>query len=93
MGAGINIPAAQLPEAESGSYYDFDLTGCDVYEGTRYLGRVVEVLTYGPTALLNVDRDGKETLIPFARRFMKRIDTAGRRIDVELPEGLLDPEG
>jgi 16S rRNA processing protein RimM len=90
IGCEVAIEETELPEAEEGSYYDFDLTGCEVHAAGVWIGTVAEVVDYGGTALLRVDRDGREALIPFARRFMKKIDTAGRRIDVDLPEGLLE---
>ena len=31
-----------------------------------------------------------EVLVPFAEEFVKKLDVAGKRIDMELPEGLLD---
>lgn len=90
IGSVISIGAGELPEPEEGSYYDFDLIGCEVHSETRFLGVVGEVVDYGGASLLRVDRDGKETLIPFARRFLRNVDTTARRIEVDLPEGLLD---
>lgn len=90
IGGELRIKTAELPEPEAGSYYDFDLAGCEVHAGGSFVGTVREVVDYGGTALLSVDHNGRELLIPFARRFMKSIDTAARRIDVELPHGLLE---
>jgi 16S rRNA processing protein RimM len=91
VGGQVVIGEDELPEPEEGSYYDFDLEGCEVVDvGGERLGTVLEVLDYGGTALLRVERGEGEALIPFARRYMKEIDTAGRRIEVALPEGLLD---
>ena len=90
VGGRVWVGAEALPEPEEGSYFDFDLAGCEVHTGDGPIGVVTEVVDYGGAALLRIDRDGKETLIPFARRFMKKIDTAKRRIEVDLPEGLLD---
>lgn len=90
VGSQVSIGQAGLPEPEDGSYYDFDLTGCEVHTGGGCIGIVREVVDYGGTALLRLERDGKELLIPFARRFLQRVDLAERRIDMDLPEGLLD---
>jgi 16S rRNA processing protein RimM len=91
VGGRVSIDEAELEEPEEGSYYDFDLEGCEIVTAAgQRIGTVVEVLDYGGTALLRVDRGEGETLIPFARRYLKEIDTAQRRIEVELPEGLLD---
>jgi 16S rRNA processing protein RimM len=42
------------------------------------------------TPLLVVDTPQGELLVPFASEICRRIDTAARLIEVELPEGLLD---
>lgn len=93
VGGEVRIPDSDLPPAEPGHYYDFELKGCEVYESGDLVGTVVEVLDYGGTTLLAVNRRGSEALIPFAREIVKRIDTTARRIEVDLPEGLLDLNG
>ena len=40
--------------------------------------------------LLSLDNDGEEILIPFVKAFLKKVDTDAKRIEVELPEGLID---
>jgi 16S rRNA processing protein RimM len=90
VGAKVSIPKHNLPEAEDGTYFSFDLEGCMVYAGGEAVGTVVKVLDYGSTSLLELDRNGKEVLIPFAKAYLQRVDTAGKRIDVELPDGLLE---
>ena len=44
------------------------------------------------TPLLQVDSPQGELLIPLAEDICRRIDTAGRRIEVTLPEGLHSPD-
>ena len=34
----------------------------------------------------------REYLVPYAEAFLKRTDFAGRRIEMELPEGLLEAQ-
>ena len=90
IGAQISIRKNDLPEAEDGTYFSFDLEGCTVYTGAELVGTVTKVLDYGSTSLLQVDRNGKEILISFAKAYLQRVDTARKRIDVELPDGLLE---
>ena len=90
IGGRIWIPESEWPEAEEGSFYSSDLEGCTVYAEGHAVGAVVEVLDYGGTTLLRLDREGEEILIPFAQSFLRKIDTAGKRIDVELPDGLIE---
>jgi len=90
IGAQISIRKSELPQAEDGAYFSFDLEGCTVYAGGEPVGTVTRVLDYGSTSLLEVDRDGKEVLIPFAKAYLRKVDTTAKRIDVELPDGLLE---
>ena len=90
VGAQILIRKSELPAAEDGSYFSFDLEGCTVYAGPEPVGTVTRVLDYGSTSLLEVDRDGKEVLIPFAKAYLRKVDTTRKRIEVELPDGLLE---
>ena len=39
---------------------------------------------------MKVDGKDGEILIPFAQSFLRKVDLGQRRIEVELPEGLLD---
>ena len=91
IGAEIRIPAGDLPEPEEGSYYTFDLKGCQVFAADGdYIGIVTDVLDSGGSRILKVDREKEETLIPFAESYLKSIDLDQRRIEVDLPEGLRD---
>jgi 16S rRNA processing protein RimM len=67
---------------------------CSLAEASALLGTVRDVQFPGEetpgTPLLEVDTSRGEMLIPLAVDICTRIDTAARRIDVLLPEGLRD---
>jgi 16S rRNA processing protein RimM len=67
---------------------------CSLAEAPALLGKVRDVQFPGEniagTPLLEVDTSRGEILIPLALDICKKIDTAERRIEVELPEGLRD---
>jgi 16S rRNA processing protein RimM len=67
---------------------------CSLTTAPSLLGVVKEVQIAGEgvagTPLLVIDTSGGEILVPLAEDICTRIDTAARRIDVELPEGLRD---
>ena len=89
IGAEIKIPAGDLPATKEGWFYTFQLRGCSVFTvAGEYIGVVSEVLGSGDAQVLKVDCEKVETLIPFAQSYMKKIDVDGRRIEVDLPEGL-----
>jgi 16S rRNA processing protein RimM len=92
-GCEVRIPLASRPELPTGEYYQSDLIGCEVIERSsgRRLGRVRDWVQHAGPALLEIEgEDGKELLVPFARSICVEIDPPGRRIGVDLPEGLKD---
>lgn len=65
---------------------------CSIETAPMILGKITDVQATGEavagTPILIVDTPGGELLLPLAEDICKRIDVAGRRIDVVLPEGL-----
>jgi len=74
----------------------FSSSPCSLSKAPTLLGTVRDVFFPGEsqpgTPLLAVDTASGELLIPLAEDICTRIDTAARRIEVLLPEGLRDPE-
>ena len=91
VGAELGIREEDLPPAEEGLFYTFHLKGCTVIAADgETLGSVTDVLDSGGTHILKVDGKDGEILIPFAQSYLRKIDLGQRRIEVDLPEGLLD---
>jgi 16S rRNA processing protein RimM len=91
-GAEVCIPTEQRVDAPDGEYYQSDLVGCEVVDEKAGLVGVVDGWqeTGGPPLIEVKTKDGKELLIPFAKAICLKIDVQQRRIDVRLPEGLLE---
>lgn len=92
VGWEVQIPMEKRPPPRLGHVYVSDLMGCQVTEARsgRRLGEVRGWVETGGTPLLEV-RDGqREILIPFAASICQQIDTEGKSIRVDLPEGLDD---
>lgn len=91
-GAEVRIPISERPPLPDGEYYYSDLVGCEVVEaGTEErLGSVTGWTEAGGAGLLHVEVPGRadELLIPLSRSICIEIDTAAKRIVVDLPEGL-----
>jgi 16S rRNA processing protein RimM len=91
VGAELGVLEEQLPPAEEGLFYTFQLRGCDVVGADgKFLGTITEVLDSGGTHILKVDGTDGEVLIPFAQSYLRKVDLGQRRIEVDLPEGLTD---
>jgi 16S rRNA processing protein RimM len=94
VGLEVQIPFSERIPLPAGSFYVSDLVGCEVYEhgGGKLVGRVRDVQFPGEelkgTPVLEVDSPLGELLIPLAQEICVQIDTAARRIEVVLPEGL-----
>ena len=90
-GCEVQVPEGEAVELPPGVYFHFQLVGCDVSEGGKPLGRVVEVLDAGGSMNLVVRTpEGADFMIPLAHQFVRRVDLKSSCIHVELPEGLLD---
>ena len=100
-GMELQIPQEQRVELEAGAAYVSDLVGCEVLvhtaDGLAVIGSVGDVqFGAGEAPLLVVkgkhgDHE-QEYLVPYAEAFLKRTDLERRRIEMELPEGLLEAQ-
>ena len=101
--AGLDVlvpPEERLP-LEDESVYISELIGCTLYDGPKLVG-VVEEVQFPMTAdggrrlddaapLLAVrSPDDDEILVPFAKVFLVDLDTEAKRIEMALPEGLIE---
>ena len=88
----IQIPLAQRAPAPRGRFYISDLVGCRMVDrrSNRLIGEVVGIMETGGTPLLEIKGPEREILVPFATAICAEVDTAGRVIRADLPEGLED---
>jgi 16S rRNA processing protein RimM len=87
QGCEVRVPLAERAPLEPGVEYVSDLIGCSLIDrisGT-VLGRVTGWEDAGPQSLMEIDGDW---LVPFNPGLCKQVDVEGRRILVDLPEGL-----
>lgn len=100
-GMDVLIPHEERTTLEEGAAYISDLIGCDVYNGPDLVGTVQDVqfattpdgvrrLEEAAPLLVVKSPNGDEILVPFAKAFLAAVDTAAKRIDMNLPKGLLD---
>jgi len=92
-GIELQIPAEQRAELEAGEAYVSDLVGCEVVNRGSVVGVVADV-QFGageaPLLVVRTKTGEQEFLVPYAEAFLKNVDLPARRIEFELPEGLLE---
>jgi 16S rRNA processing protein RimM len=95
IGFFVAIPLADRAPLASDEAYISDLVGCTVVNVAGSAPVVVGVIedvdrSSGPVPLLVLRGAQGEVLIPFAKSYLHRIDLAAKRIEMALPEGLVD---
>jgi 16S rRNA processing protein RimM len=100
-GLEVLVPDEERAPLDDDAVYISELVGCTVFDGAVAVGVIADV-QFPATAdgsrrledaapLLEVTSpDGNEILIPFAKAFIVGVDTKGKRVDMALPEGLLE---
>ena len=96
----VAIPIAQRAPLGEDEVYIGDLIGCTVIDvaNAAETGRpaatvgVIEDVdrTAGPVAILVIRGASGEVLVPFAKSYLRKIDLEARRVEMALPEGLVD---
>lgn len=96
----LQIPSEQRAPLDEGEAFVSDLVGCEVWAATsgepQLLGMVKDLQFGAGEAPLLVIRQKvgstDDLLVPFAAEFLKSTDLKRRRIEMQLPEGLLELE-
>jgi 16S rRNA processing protein RimM len=96
VGCELQIPAAERAPLEPGAAYVSDLVGCTLWDmaADRHASEIGAITGVqfgaGEAPLLVVRSRNKEFLIPFAAAYLRGVDLPGRRVEMALPEGLLE---
>ena len=90
IGANLFIRREALPDLDEDTHYWVDLIGIDVYTTEEeYLGRIESIIETGSNDVYVVKDRKKEVLIPALASVVLDIDIRGKRMQVDLPEGLI----
>ena len=93
-GFEVVIPREERMPLEGDAVYVSDLLGVrviDVSRGAEDAGEITDVEPEGagPAMLVIRTPSGDELLIPFVRAYLRKIDLEAKRLEMELPVGLL----
>ena len=95
----VAIPRAERAELSEDAAYVSDLVGCTLVDVAgaepAAVGEIVDVdrsagRPLGTAPLLVVRGAKGEALVPFAKSYLRRVDLAAKRVEMALPEGLID---
>jgi 16S rRNA processing protein RimM len=96
----VAIPRAERTPLADDEVYIADLIGCTLFDVAETEGAsptlisvgIIEDVdrTAGPVALLVVRGASDEILIPFAKSYLRSVNLAAKRVEMALPEGLID---
>lgn len=100
-GLDVVIAAEARIELEDDTEYISDLVGCEVYDRDRLVGQVTGVdfamspdgnrrLADAAPLLTVQNASGEEVLIPYVQQFLVGVRVEEKRIDMTLPEGLIE---
>ncbi|HAA02915.1 MAG TPA: 16S rRNA processing protein RimM [Syntrophobacteraceae bacterium] len=90
-GKELYLPEDQLPRLEEGEYYHYQLIGLEVQTTDGgFLGVLRQIMSTGSNDVYVVANDDQEVLIPAIEEVIRSIDLRNGRMQVALPEGLID---
>jgi len=90
VGSEIQVPRSERATLGSDEFYVSDLAGCMVTDSGREIGRVKDVQFGSGEAPLLVIEGEKEYLVPFAAAYIQKIVLEQKRLEMKLPEGMLE---
>jgi 16S rRNA processing protein RimM len=102
IGCELQIPLSERAQLDSGATYVSDLVGCTVVDlngGDLKPGSPAEVGTIkdvefgtgeAPTLVLMAASGTEEIMVPFAAEYLTKLDLAAKRLEMRLPEGLIE---
>src|SRR5689334_647597 len=90
VGSEIQVPRSERAMLGSDEFFVSDLAGCIVTDSGREIGWVKDARFGSGEAPLLVIEGEKEYLVPFAAAYIEKIALEQKRLEMKLPEGLLE---
>jgi len=92
IGCNVYLPLDKLPALKGNKFYYHEVIGFTVWDLNinQSAGVIVDVLDNSPNDLFQLNLEGQEVLIPITDAWLRNVDRSGKRIEMELPEGLIE---
>lgn len=91
MKCDLYLPLNLLPELSEDQFYFHEIIGFTV-EDANYgtVGTLTGINDTTSQALFEIEKEGKQVLIPMNDQFLEKVDKKNKTIFVKTPEGLID---
>ncbi len=87
----LYLPLSFLPELQDDQFYFHEVIGFKVTDKLfGDVGILKGVNDSTPQALFEIERDGKEILVPVNDDFIDKLDKPNKTINLDVPEGLIE---
>ncbi len=91
MGAGLYLPLQLLPKLTGNKFYYHEVIGFTLQDSVHGdIGVIKSVNDSASQALFEVEKEGKQLLIPINDDIITSVDRENKTIFVTTPEGLVD---
>lgn len=87
----LKIIEEKLSALTDGEFYYHEIIGLSVYEQSKKIGVISEILQPGANDVWVVKRENKkDLLLPYIDSVIQKVNILDKKVEVEIPEGLDD---
>ncbi len=91
MGNNLYLPLSMLPKLSGNKFYFHEVIGFEIEDKRLgYVGEIQSINDSTAQPLFEVLREDKEILIPMVDHFIIKVDRDHKKINMDLPEGLIE---
>jgi len=91
LGSELYLPLNLLPQLSGNTFYYHEIIGFSVNDvNFGPVGTISGVNDSTAQALFEIERDGKQILIPISDEIIDKVDRKAKTIHIQAPEGLID---
>lgn len=91
IGSELYLPLSFLPKLEGDKFYFHEVIGYAMHDAVHGdIGHITGVNDTTSQALFEVEKDGKELLIPVTDEIITKVDKEGKVMHVTTPDGLVE---
>ena len=91
VGTDLYLPLSMLPKLTGNKFYYHEIKGFTVIDVNKgNIGICTDVLDYTHQAIMKINADENEILIPIVDDFIKNVNRDSKTIEIETPQGLIE---